>query len=234
MEKQGWRVVDTTVFGIAAGISVLFVLVGVLFKDDMAVVVGDILSWVLTNLGWLFVLSTAAFLIFVVFLAVTPYGRIRLGKDDDRPEFRTISWIAMMFSAGHGHRPDVLRRGRAHLAPRSAAARAGQAGHRRGGGDGDGVHLLPLGAASLGALCGRGPGARVLLLPQGLPEPDQHRVPAAARRSRGRADRQGHRHPRHLRDDVRQRHLARPRRPADQQRAELRLGRGDAPPVSPS
>jgi glycine betaine transporter len=102
MEKQGWRVVDTTVFGIAAGISALFVLVGVLFKDDMAVVVGDILSWVLTNLGWLFVLSTAAFLIFVLFLAVTPYGRIRLGKDDDRPEFRTISWIAMMFSAGMG------------------------------------------------------------------------------------------------------------------------------------
>ena len=47
-------------------------------------------------------LSTAAFLIFVVFLAVTPYGRLRLGRDDDRPEFRTASWIAMMFSAGMG------------------------------------------------------------------------------------------------------------------------------------
>ena len=101
MEKQRSRI-DMPVFVIAAGISVVFVLVGVLFKDDMAVVVGDILSWVLTNLGWLFVLSTAAFLIFVLFLGVTPYGRIRLGKDDDRPEFRTVSWIAMMFSAGMG------------------------------------------------------------------------------------------------------------------------------------
>jgi glycine betaine transporter len=101
MEKQGWRI-DTQVFAIAAGISVAFVLVGVIFRDELATVVGDVLSWVLDNLGWLFVFSTAGFLAFVLFLAVTPYGRIRLGKDDDRPEFRTASWIAMMFSAGMG------------------------------------------------------------------------------------------------------------------------------------
>src|SRR5215216_536512 len=101
MEKQGGRI-DTPVFAIAAGISVAFVLVGVLFQDDLATIVGDVLSWVLENLGWLFVLSTAGFLIFVLFLAVTPYGRLRLGEDDDRPEFKTVSWIAMMFSAGMG------------------------------------------------------------------------------------------------------------------------------------
>jgi glycine betaine transporter len=101
MENKASQI-DTPVFAVAAGISVAFVLVGVLFKDDLATVVGDVLPWILENLGWLFVLSTAAFLIFVVFLAVTPYGRLRLGKDDDRPEFRTASWIAMMFSAGMG------------------------------------------------------------------------------------------------------------------------------------
>jgi glycine betaine transporter len=101
MEKRGSRI-DMPVFAIAAGISVAFVLIGVIFKDEMATVVGDILAWLLDNLGWVFVLSTAAFLAFVVFLAVTPYGRIRLGKDEDRPEFRTVSWVAMMFSAGMG------------------------------------------------------------------------------------------------------------------------------------
>jgi glycine betaine transporter len=101
MEKQGWRI-DKPVFAVAAGISVAFVLGGVLFQDELATVVADMLSWVLANLGWLFVLSTAGFLVLVVFLAVTSYGRIRLGKDDDRPEFRTVSWIAMMFSAGMG------------------------------------------------------------------------------------------------------------------------------------
>jgi choline/carnitine/betaine transport len=101
MDKQGWRI-DTPVFAVSAGISVAFVLVGVLFKDELATVVGDVLSWVLTNLGWVFVLSTAAFLVFVLYLCVSPYGRIRLGADEDRPEFRTFSWIAMMFSAGMG------------------------------------------------------------------------------------------------------------------------------------
>ena len=101
MEKQGLGI-DRPVFAVAAGISVAFVLGGVLFQDELATVVADILSWVLANLGWLFVLSTAGFLVLVVFLAVTSYGRIRLGRDDDRPEFRTVSWIAMMFSAGMG------------------------------------------------------------------------------------------------------------------------------------
>src|ERR671924_393769 len=101
MEKQGWRI-DMSVFVIAASISAAFVLVGVLFQDELATVVGDVLSWILANLGWVFVLSTAAFLTFVLFLCFSPYGRIRLGKDDDRPEFRTSSWIAMMFSAGMG------------------------------------------------------------------------------------------------------------------------------------
>jgi glycine betaine transporter len=100
MEK-GSRV-DTQVFAIAASISVAFVLLGVVFQDELTAVIGDVLSWILKNLGWVFVLSTAGFLAFVVFLAVTPYGRIRLGADDDRPEFRTVSWIAMMFSAGMG------------------------------------------------------------------------------------------------------------------------------------
>ena len=101
MEKQSSRI-DVPVFAIAAAMSMTFVLVGVLFQDELTTVVGDVLSWVLENLGWLFVLSTAGFLIFVVFLAVTPYGRLRLGRDVDRPEFRTVSWIAMMFSAGMG------------------------------------------------------------------------------------------------------------------------------------
>jgi glycine betaine transporter len=101
MEKQGWRI-DPQVFIVAAGVSVAFVLGGVLFQDELATAFDDILGWLLDNFGWVFVLSTAGFLIFVVFLAVTRYGKIRLGRDDDRPEFKTISWIAMMFSAGMG------------------------------------------------------------------------------------------------------------------------------------
>ena len=55
-----------------------------------------------TNFGWLF--STLAVLV-LGFMLVIGYGRtggVRLGADDEKPEFSTISWIAMLFSAGMG------------------------------------------------------------------------------------------------------------------------------------
>ena len=94
--------IDPWVFGISAAISIAFVLWGVLDPDGVASVADDALSWIIATFGWLFVLSTAAFLIFAGVLAFSRFGRVRLGQDDDRPEFRTTSWVAMMFSAGMG------------------------------------------------------------------------------------------------------------------------------------
>ena len=94
--------IDPWVFGISAAISIAFVLWGVLDPDGVASVADDVLSWIIATFGWLFVLSTAAFLIFAGVLAFSRFGRVRLGQDDDRPEFRTTSWVAMMFSAGMG------------------------------------------------------------------------------------------------------------------------------------
>ena len=94
--------IDPWVFSIAAAISLAFVLWGVLDTDGVATVADDVLSWIIATFGWVFVLSTAAFLVFAVVLAFSRFGRVRLGADDDRPEFRTVSWVAMMFSAGMG------------------------------------------------------------------------------------------------------------------------------------
>jgi glycine betaine transporter len=94
--------VDRWVFGIAAGISTAFVVWGVVDNEGVATVADNVLSWIIETFGWMFVLSTAAFLVFAAFLAFSRVGRLRLGKDDDRPEFRTASWVAMMFSAGMG------------------------------------------------------------------------------------------------------------------------------------
>ena len=75
---------------------------GVLDPDSVATVADDVLTWIIATFGWVFVISTAAFLVFAAVLAFSRFGRLRLGRDDDRPEFRTVSWIAMMFSAGMG------------------------------------------------------------------------------------------------------------------------------------
>jgi glycine betaine transporter len=99
---SGLRGIDPLVFCISGAISVAFVVWGVVFTDTLATVTAAILEFLISGFGWLYILAATGFLVFSVFLAVSRYGRIRLGKDDDKPEFRTASWIAMMFSAGMG------------------------------------------------------------------------------------------------------------------------------------
>ncbi|WP_298748647.1 BCCT family transporter [uncultured Serinicoccus sp.] len=52
--------------------------------------------------GWVYILATTLFIAFLLFLALSRFGHIRLGKDHERPEFTTVSWLAMLFSAGMG------------------------------------------------------------------------------------------------------------------------------------
>ncbi|MFZ0490310.1 MAG: BCCT family transporter [Salegentibacter sp.] len=59
-------------------------------------------DFVANNAGWFFVLCVNIFLIFVVYLAFSKFGNIRIGGKDAKPEFKTLSWFAMLFSAGMG------------------------------------------------------------------------------------------------------------------------------------
>ena len=93
---------DNVVFGVTAAISIAFVLWGFLSTDTLATASSSGLSWVVHNTGWLFALVASGFVVFVIWLAASRYGTIPLGRDDEEPEFRTVSWIAMMFSAGMG------------------------------------------------------------------------------------------------------------------------------------
>jgi choline/glycine/proline betaine transport protein len=91
-----------TVFFPAAAIIIGFVLVGVIFVDEFAQAFESAQDFVNTSLGWFYILAVSLFLIFVIFLAISPYGRIRLGPDDSRPSFSYLGWFSMMFSAGMG------------------------------------------------------------------------------------------------------------------------------------
>jgi len=93
---------DKVVFGVSAAIAVLFLIWGFVSTGSLASVSGTSLAWTMRNTGWLFVLTSSAFVVFVLWLALSRFGNIPLGRDDEEPEFRTISWIAMMFSAGMG------------------------------------------------------------------------------------------------------------------------------------
>ncbi|RKN43846.1 BCCT family transporter [Streptomyces hoynatensis] len=90
------------VFGVTAVLTLAFVLWGALGTDSLADASADALDSVMHNGGWAFVCIASAFVIFALWLAMSRYGRITLGGEGEKPEFRTVSWIAMMFSAGMG------------------------------------------------------------------------------------------------------------------------------------
>src|SRR5699024_2061245 len=54
------------------------------------------------SFGWLFSLLAVVVLGFMLILGYGRCGGVRLGADDEQPEFSTVSWVAMLFSAGMG------------------------------------------------------------------------------------------------------------------------------------
>ena len=93
---------DRVVFFAAGIVAVAFVVWGFVSPDSLGAVAGTLLTGVMDNFGWLFVIAATVFTIFVIVVAVSKFGRIPLGKDDEKPEFKTSSWIAMMFATGMG------------------------------------------------------------------------------------------------------------------------------------
>lgn len=93
---------DFLVFGVAGALAVAFVLWGAFAARSLSAVTSTVLGWLETNFGWVFVLAVTGFVLFVLWLALSRYGKITLGRDEDEPEFKTLPWIAMMFAAGMG------------------------------------------------------------------------------------------------------------------------------------
>ncbi|GLY04352.1 choline transporter [Actinoplanes sp. NBRC 101535] len=93
---------DPVIVSVALAGIVAVVLWGILSPGSLGDAASAGLAWTITDFGWLFVVAADAFLVAALVLAASRYGRIRLGRDDDRPEFSTPAWIAMMFGAGMG------------------------------------------------------------------------------------------------------------------------------------
>ncbi|MEU3749857.1 MULTISPECIES: BCCT family transporter [Streptomyces] len=93
---------DRIVFGVTAVLTLAFVVWGATATDSLESVSSKLLDGLIRDGGWAFMLAASGFVVFALWLAISRYGRITLGQESERPEFRTVSWIAMMFSAGMG------------------------------------------------------------------------------------------------------------------------------------
>lgn len=101
--KLPFRVsMNPPVFFAVAGLTVLFVLFAALFTETADTVFSAVYDWVTEKAGWFYVLVVAGFLIFVILLAVSRFGEIRLGPDHSVPDYSYASWFSMLFSAGMG------------------------------------------------------------------------------------------------------------------------------------
>ncbi len=100
-QRRTYRL-SKTVFVLAGVLTAAFVVWGLLDPDNVSAVAGAAFGWATTNLGWMF--NTVAILVLVALLlvAMSSYGNIPLGKDDEEPEFSTFAWVAMLFAAGIG------------------------------------------------------------------------------------------------------------------------------------
>lgn len=92
----------TKMFWISLTIGVAFVLWGAILPDQMFNVMSAGKSFVLDQFGWFYQLATTFFFVIALVIAFSKYGKIKLGKEGEEPEYSTSTWFAMLFSAGMG------------------------------------------------------------------------------------------------------------------------------------
>ncbi|MFO8055189.1 MAG: BCCT family transporter [Bacteroidales bacterium] len=102
ISKNRYFDIDGFVFWPAAILIIIFIAVTLIVGEPMNQVFSVIQNGISDYGGWFFVLAVNLFLFFVIYLAFSKFGKIRLGGDHSRPEFSLGSWFAMLFGAGMG------------------------------------------------------------------------------------------------------------------------------------
>jgi glycine betaine transporter len=92
----------SNVFWISLVLASAFVIWGVVAPVQLGETMDQTKAFFLDTFGWFYQLSATFFLLFALFLIFSKYGKIKLGTDDDKPDFNRSTWFAMLFSAGMG------------------------------------------------------------------------------------------------------------------------------------
>lgn len=102
-EKKSFQsTILAPVFIPAVAVSVLLVLGTIVNPEQAGEVFATTLSWITETFGWFYMLAVAIFLVFIVSVAVSRWGNIKLGPDHAEAQYSFPAWFAMLFSAGYG------------------------------------------------------------------------------------------------------------------------------------
>ncbi|GAB3650972.1 BCCT family transporter [Zhihengliuella somnathii] len=100
-ERWGLKT-GTFLFFVSAAIVVVFAVATIIFTGPMGEAFGAASDWLMTNLGWFYILGVTVFLFFLIYLALSRWGRVRLSDKEEQPEHSDKAWFAMLFAAGIG------------------------------------------------------------------------------------------------------------------------------------
>ncbi|WP_439822969.1 BCCT family transporter [Oceanobacillus sojae] len=92
----------TPVFWVSISLILVFLLWGAFFPANVEYILGIIDGFISNTFGWFYMLVTTGFILVALFLIFGPYGKIKLGKPDDKPEYSYFTWFAFLFTAGMG------------------------------------------------------------------------------------------------------------------------------------
>ncbi|WP_033196871.1 BCCT family transporter [Agromyces italicus] len=102
LDRKTLPPVQRWVFWPAAIVIALFVAFALIAPQAAETMFGAIQSSIVDAFNWYYVLIAAFFVAFSLFVGFSRFGDIRLGRDDDQPEFSLLSWFALLFAAGMG------------------------------------------------------------------------------------------------------------------------------------
>ena len=93
---------DPSIFFWAAGLMVAFLVVLLVIPDQVGDAFTEGRTWIVENLGWFFIVGVTAWLIFLLTVAASRFGNVRLGGPDAKPAYGNVSWFTMLFAGGIG------------------------------------------------------------------------------------------------------------------------------------
>ncbi|MGV1872280.1 BCCT family transporter [Agrobacterium rosae] len=94
--------VNKPVFIWSVALTLIFVIAGVVAPEGSAAFFSSMQSWIVAELGWVYLLSVAIFLMFMLYLGFSSHGKIKLGPNHSEPDYSYGAWFSMLFAAGMG------------------------------------------------------------------------------------------------------------------------------------
>lgn len=102
MNKKQYQSFMNSTFWTSAIIVFLAVLWGAMDPESLAKAANAAYGFTTHSFGWFYLLSVLFIVVFLFVLAISKYGKTKLGKDDEKPDYPFYTWIGMLFSCGFG------------------------------------------------------------------------------------------------------------------------------------